>query len=71
VQREGLAVGGALALHPVDGFTVERVEGVHGALAPFFEHLAVEVGQTDGHPRGRVRVLVEPARHGWQGPVGT
>ena len=70
VHREGLLVREALAPHPVDRLPVERIQRVHGPLAPGLQHVPVDPGQPDGHPGAGVRVVLEPAGRGRQGAVG-
>jgi hypothetical protein len=62
VDREGLAVGGPLAPHPVHRFLVERVQRVDGPLPASLEHVPIDPRQADRVPRRGVGVVLEPPR---------
>jgi hypothetical protein len=60
VDRQGLAVGGLLALHPVHRLPIERVQRVDGPLPPSLEHVPIDPRHADRLPSRRVRIVLEP-----------
>jgi hypothetical protein len=61
VDRQRLAVGGLLALHPVHRLPIECVQRVDGPLSASLQHVPIDPRHPDRLPSRRVRVVLEPA----------